>query len=161
VLTEVQQPFDHAAEQAVLGSLLITPDMYYDVAGILTADMFYRPQHRAIYEAIDGLLSRTQPADVITIPAAMGDTTGETISYLMELVNVPESSYSAISYAGIVADKAARRRLIKAAEDIAKSAFDSALDTSAVYAEAEVILLDAYSGGATNPGLRASRYQRA
>jgi replicative DNA helicase len=151
MLTEIPQPYDHAAEQAVLGSLLITPDMYYDVAGILTADMFFRPQHRAIYEAIDGLLSKSQPADIITIPAAMGDTTGDTVNYLMELVNVPESSYSALAYAGIVADKAARRRLIDAAGAIAKSAFDPAFDTSAVYAEAEVILLDAYSGGAINP----------
>ncbi len=75
---EMSRPFDNAAEQALLGSLLITPDNYYDVAGMLTADMFYRPQHRKIYEAISGLLSHSQAADIITVPAAMGDQSDET-----------------------------------------------------------------------------------
>lgn len=151
MLTETPYPFDNAAEQAVLGSLLIDPDAYHAVAGVLTADMFYRPQHREIYKAISGLCGRMEPADIITVPAAMGNTSEEVTRYLMDLIDAPESSVYATSYAGIVAEKAARRRLIDAAREIAKAAYDESTPTDSVYAQAEVTLLDAYSGGATNP----------
>lgn len=151
MLIETPQPYDNAAEQAVLGSLLIDGDTFHDVAGMLTADMFYRPQHKKIYEAISALMSSQSPADIITVPAAMGDTSPEVTGYLMDLIDAPENSMYAVSYAEIVADKAARRRLIDAAGKIASAAYNPAAPTEAVYAEANVILQAAYSGAATNP----------
>lgn len=149
--TDTQLPYNNEAEQAVLGSLLIDPDAYFDVADIITSEMFYRTQHRAIYEAMVRLISRDAPVDVLTVPAEVGDPDKSVMLYVMELLNAVPTSIHAEAYARIVADMAARRGLIAAAGKIAASAYEKERPTVEVYAEAEAQLASAISGGLENP----------
>jgi replicative DNA helicase len=64
-------PQDLAAEACVLGSMLMSPSAIGAVSDILTAGDFYRPDHAAVYRAISDLYARGEPADAVTVAAAL------------------------------------------------------------------------------------------
>src|SRR5918911_232715 len=64
-----QPPQDVAAEQSVLGGMLMSKDAIADVVEVLHGNDFYRPAHQVIYEFILDLYGRGEPADAITIAA--------------------------------------------------------------------------------------------
>ena len=67
-------PQDVAAEQCVLGGMLLSKDAIADVVDILKAHDFYRPPHTTIFDAILDLYGRGEPADPITVAAALTDS---------------------------------------------------------------------------------------
>ena len=143
-------PHDVEAEAAVLGSVLIDPDAMLDVAELLTPDSFYRPAHRWTYEAVATLHARQEPIDLLTIRAELAkagrlDETGG-LPALAELMNAVPTSVSAEYYARVVAEKATRRRLIQAAQAIAKAAYNETTPIHDVRAAAEAAVLAAGSG---------------
>ena len=148
-----QPPHNAEAEQAVLGSILIEPDALYEVAEILTPDSFYRPAHGWLYEAIQRVAGRSEPLDILALEeelrrmGRLDDFGG--MSYLFDLTNAVITSVNVVTYAGLVADAAARRRLLAAAGKIAKAAYDSetpVADAQAL-AEAEVLTAAGNNGG--------------
>ncbi len=143
-------PHDIEAEAAVLGSIMIDPDAMLDVADLLTPDAFYRAAHRWTYAAIAALHARQEPIDVLTVRAELVkagrlEEVGD-MHALVELLNAVPTSISAEYYAGVVAEKATRRRLIQAAGQIAKAAFNEAAPIHDVRAAAEAAVLAAGSG---------------
>ncbi|WP_304440424.1 DnaB-like helicase N-terminal domain-containing protein, partial [Frankia sp. EI5c] len=62
-------PHDLAAEQSVLGGMLLSKDAIADVVEVLNAGDFYRPAHATVYETIGDLYGRGEPADVISVAA--------------------------------------------------------------------------------------------
>ncbi len=56
-------PQDVAAEQGVLGGMLLSKDAIADVVEVIRPGDFYRPAHQTIYEAILDLYGRGEPAD--------------------------------------------------------------------------------------------------
>ena len=64
-------PQDVAAEQSVLGGMLMSKDAIADVIEVLRGTDFYRPAHEAIYEAILDLYGRGEPADAVTVAAEL------------------------------------------------------------------------------------------
>lgn len=155
---ELRPPHDHAAEQALLGCLLINEDMLAEVAATVTPDMFYRRQHADIYRTMLALRARLEPQDALVIAA---ETTGETqavLAYLLELMNAPINSLNAGLYARTVADTATRRTLIALGGQLAKGAWDmeSALDD--VLAAAESGLVAARNGRAASPVMAAAQF---
>ncbi len=136
---ERQLPYSLDAEKGVLGSIIIDPAAYLQIADILRAADFYRAAHQTVFEAICHLNARGRAADFITIcdelerRGALQDVGGA--SSIAGLINdVPTSSNSGM-YARIVADKALQRRVIYAASQIAAAAYDAergadALDTA-------------------------------
>jgi len=58
-----QPPQDAAAEQAVLGGMLLSKDAIADVLERLRPGDFYRPAHQNVYDAILDLYGRGEPAD--------------------------------------------------------------------------------------------------
>ena len=147
---EMLPPHDTDAEAAVLGSVLIDPDAMLDVADILTADAFYRPAHRWTYEAITALHARQEPLDLLTVRAELAkagrlEEAGD-LPALAELLNAVPTSVSAEYYARVVAEKATRRRLIQAAQAIAKAAYSDTTPIHDVRAAAEAAVLAAGSG---------------
>ena len=60
-------PHSLEAEQSVLGGLLLENAAVDRIGDILFADDFYSDAHRAVYEAISGLIGDNKPADVITV----------------------------------------------------------------------------------------------
>ncbi|HRA07706.1 MAG TPA: DnaB-like helicase N-terminal domain-containing protein, partial [Propionicimonas sp.] len=103
-------PQDVAAEQSVLGAMLLSKDAIGDVAEIVKGRDFYRPAHETIYDAILNLYGRGEPADAITVAdelAKLGELgrVGGHI-YLHDLLSTVSIASNASYYAEIVREKA-------------------------------------------------------
>jgi len=113
-----QPPQDLAAEQSVLGGMLLSKDAIADVLERLRPGDFYRPAHQNVYDAILDLYGRGEPADAVTVAAEL-DRRGllRRIGghlYLHDLIATVPTAANAGYYAGIVAEKALLRRLVEA-----------------------------------------------
>ncbi|AGB27400.1 replicative DNA helicase (plasmid) [Mycobacterium sp. JS623] len=113
-----QPPQDLAAEQSVLGGMLLSKDAIADVIERLRPDDFYRPNHRQVYDAILDLFGQGEPADAVTVAAEL-DRRGVLqriggAPYLHTLIATVPTAANAGYYAGIVAEKALLRRLVEA-----------------------------------------------
>ena len=113
-----QPPQDMAAEQSVLGGMLLSKDAIADVLERLRPGDFYRPAHQNVYDAILDLYGRGEPADAITVAAEL-DRRGLLrriggAPYLHTLISTVPTAANAGYYAGIVAEKALLRRLVEA-----------------------------------------------
>ncbi|KKC06174.1 replicative DNA helicase [Mycobacterium nebraskense] len=113
-----QPPQDMAAEQAVLGGMLLSKDAIADVLERLRPGDFYRPAHQNVYDAILDLYGRGEPADAVTVAAEL-DRRGMLrriggAPYLHTLISTVPTAANAGYYAGIVAEKALLRRLVEA-----------------------------------------------
>ena len=73
------QPHSIEAEQSVLGGLLLSPDGWDVVAGVVVDADFYRPDHRLIFRQIARLAEASEPVDVITLADKL-DARGELAS---------------------------------------------------------------------------------
>lgn len=113
-----QPPQDLAAEQSVLGGMLLSKDAIADVLERLRPGDFYRPAHQNVYDAILDLYGRGEPADAVTVAAEL-DRRGLLrriggAPYLHTLISTVPTAANAGFYAGIVAEKALLRRLVEA-----------------------------------------------
>lgn len=113
-----QPPQDLAAEQSVLGGMLLSKDAIADVLERVRPGDFYRPVHQNIYDAILDLYGRGEPADPVTVAAEL-DRRGLLrrvggAPYLHTLISTVPTAANAGYYAGIVAEKALLRRLVEA-----------------------------------------------
>jgi replicative DNA helicase len=142
-------PQDVAAEQSVLGAMMMSKDAIGDVAETLRGRDFYRPAHETIYDAILNLYGRGEPADAITVAdeltkrGELGRVGGHI--YLHDLLATVSIASNASYYAEIVREKAVLRRLVEAAMKISQLGYSGQGDVSgivdaaqqAVYAVAE------------------------
>ncbi|MBB3601097.1 replicative DNA helicase [Mycolicibacterium sp. BK556] len=113
-----QPPQDIAAEQSVLGGMLLSKDAIADVLERLRPGDFYRPAHQNVYDSILDLYGRGEPADAVTVAAEL-DRRGLLrriggAPYLHTLISTVPTAANAGYYAGIVAEKALLRRLVEA-----------------------------------------------
>ncbi|MGB0878046.1 MAG: replicative DNA helicase [Mycobacterium sp.] len=113
-----QPPQDPAAEQAVLGGMLLSKDAIADVLEKLRPGDFYRPANQNVYDAILDLYGRGEPADAVTVAAEL-DRRGLLrrvggAPYLHTLISTVPTAANAGYYAGIVSEKALLRRLVEA-----------------------------------------------
>ncbi len=112
------QPHNRQAEEAVLGSVLINPESYFDVTQILDADYFYIIRNRWIWEVFTYLHENRSPIDILTVSeelenrGQLEEIGGQ--AYLMMLVNQTPSSLNAAAYANIVEETSVRRRMLAA-----------------------------------------------
>ncbi len=127
-------PHNREAEEAVVGAVLINPEVYYDVAQFLQADDFYIHRHKWIWEAFTSLHEQRIPIDLLTLTEEL-DRKGQLAeiggpAYLTTLVNQVPSSLNAEFYGHIVENHAIRRKMIQAANSIASLAYneDSIID---------------------------------
>jgi len=127
-------PHNREAEEAVVGAVLINPEVYYDVAQFLQADDFYIHRHKWIWEAFTSLHEQRIPIDLLTINEEL-DRKGQLSeiggpAYLTSLVNQVPTSLNAESYGHIVESHSIRRKMINAANSIASMAYneDSTVD---------------------------------
>ncbi len=137
-------PQDNAAEQSVLGSMLLSKDAIADVVDVIKGVDYYRPAHEVIHDSIIDLYGRGEPADPITVAAEL-QKRGELVRiggapYLHTLsANVPIAA-NAGYYAEIVRDKAILRRLVEAGTRIASLGYagEGEIDDVVDSAQAEV-----------------------
>ena len=113
-----QPPQDLAAEQSVLGGMLLSKDAIADVLEKLRPGDFYRPAHQNVYDAVLDLYGRGEPADAVTVAAEL-DRRGLLrriggAPYLHTLISMVPTAANAGYYAEIVSEKALLRRLVEA-----------------------------------------------
>ena len=137
-------PQDMAAEQCVLGAMLLSKDAIADVAEIIKGADFYRPAHETVYDAITDLYSRGEPADAITVAAELTKR-GEMARiggapYLHTLVASVPMAANAGYYAHIVREKSILRRLVEAGTKIVQISYagEGQVDDVVDQAQAEI-----------------------
>jgi replicative DNA helicase len=132
-------PLNLEAEEAVLGSILIDPDVILAISDKVKARDFWAERHQWIYEAAMVLHEARKPVDFLTIcdelerVNRLSDCGGA--SYITQLINnVPSAAY-AEHYAGIVREMSIRRQLVDAASKLVEEAFDLKKSPEAVMSE--------------------------
>jgi replicative DNA helicase len=137
-------PQDIAAEQCVLGAMLLSKDAIADVSETIRGTDFYRPAHELVYDAITDLYSRGEPADAITVAAELTKR-GEMARiggapYLHTLVASVPMAANAGYYAHIVREKAILRRLVEAGTKIVQIGYagEGQVDDVVDQAQAEI-----------------------
>ena len=114
-------PHSAAAEQAVVGSMLIDPRCVPEVLEKLKPDEFYIKLNRDIYETMYAMFSYGQTIDPVTVLDQMrvrGVWQADSENYLAELMRVTPTAANVLEYAAIVRDRALLRRLGEAADEI-------------------------------------------
>jgi replicative DNA helicase len=139
---EVQSiPHNRDAEESLLGSILINPEAYFDVAQFLQADDFYIHRNRWVWESFIRLAEKRIPIDLITVSEDLNqqdhlvELGGS--AYLTSLINRVPSALNAESYGHYIEEYALRRRLLSAANDVARLAYDKDKNLDSVIDDSE------------------------
>src|SRR5258708_9751562 len=111
-------PHSIEAEQSVLGGLMLDSAAWDQVADRVVADDFYRNDHRLIFEAVAGLIERSQPCDAVTLSGHLEsqgllDQVGG-LSYLGSLARDTPTAASIKAYADILRERSVLGQLITA-----------------------------------------------
>ena len=118
-------PHSIEAEQAVLGGLMLDRVAWDNVGDVVTADDFFRPDHKIIFESIASLAGEAQPCDPVTVSehlqrlGKLQDAGG--LAYLGTLTRDTPGAANARAYAEIVKERALLRALVTTGGEIASS----------------------------------------
>lgn len=139
------QPQDLLAEQAVLGSIFISPEKLIMVREFISPDDFYKYSHKVIFRAMITLADRNDAIDAATVRNILDDQ-GDLqniggLGYIVELVNSVPTSANAEFYAKIVSEKAMLRDIISKLTDTVNMAYEGN-DSDEIIATAEKALVD-------------------
>jgi replicative DNA helicase len=135
-------PESLAAEAAVLGSMLINPECIGDVVEHLTAEAFYRIEHRYIYDALITLYEKNKGIgiDAVLLREELikrNQLEEVGVEYIAKILGSVPSSANVGYYTGIVKDKMLLRELIGTAGEILDSAYNQNSEIAEVLDEAE------------------------
>lgn len=139
-------PHNIAAEESVLGAMLLNRDAIADADEHLDPADFYKPAHGHVYDAITSLHARGEPADGVTVADELRrngllDAIGGP-SVLTSLQHATPSTSNVASYAHIVEEHALLRRLIGVAGEIAELGYSVPEDVEAVIDRAESLVFE-------------------
>ncbi|WP_342399823.1 replicative DNA helicase [Weizmannia sp. FSL W8-0676] len=139
-------PQNIEAEQAVLGAIFLEPSAFITASEILTAEDFYRNAHQKIFQVFAKLNDAGKAVDLVTVAEELSatrqleDVGG--LSYLSELAASVPTAANIAYYAGIVAEKALLRRLIRTATHIAQEGYTREDDVDELLDEAERSIME-------------------
>lgn len=132
------------AEKSLLGAVLIDEETLADISEHVTPKDFYDKRHAAVFSGMMRLYERHKPVDLLTLTEELKkkdelDVIGGS-AYLTELTNYVPTAAHAEAYAELVAQKAVRRRLIKASGEISELGYDENTTTQELLERAEAEL---------------------
>lgn len=138
-------PHDIDAERSVLGAMILSKNVCYEIIGTLMADDFYLDRHRMIYEAMEEIHKKNMPIDITTLTAYLKDhgllDKAGGVEYLLELSeSVPTTAHSQY-YCRIIEDKSMLRRIIQKSTEIIEKASGEIDDVGDFVSEAEKEIL--------------------
>lgn len=139
-------PNDIAAEQSVLGAMLLSKDAIADVVEVLRESDFYRPAHQVVYSTILDLYGRGEPADAVTVAAEL-TRIGEIsrvggAPYLHTLVSMVPTAANAGYYGRIVREQSILRRLVEAGTRIVSMGYAATGEIDQVVDRAQAEIYD-------------------
>ena len=149
-------PNNIEAEQAVIGSILVSNDIFDDVSIIIDNKKFHDPVHQKIFGAIENLISKGMLAYPITLKNyfeydnSLAELEGH--EYLVKLTKFSTTIRQAIEYSKIVYDMHIRRELIKISETMTENASNKILDLpgNKIIEDSERLLFDLAEKGSLN-----------
>ena len=150
-------PNNIEAEQAVIGSILVSNDIFDEINTILSSINFYDPMHQKIFEAIESLVYKGMLANPITLKNYFENEKDDlnVPEYLVKITKFSTSTRQAIEYSKIIYDMFVRRELIKISEQTIDSAKLNDLDTNgqSIIESSERLLFDLAEKGSFNSSL--------
>ena len=125
-------PNNIEAEQAVIGSILVTNEIFDEINLILSSNNFYDPIHQKIFSAIENLIFRGMLANPITLKNYFEDEKDDlnVPDYLVKVTKFSTSIRQAVEYSKIIYDMFVRRELIKISENTIDTAKLNDLSTT-------------------------------
>ena len=123
-----QMPVSVEAERALLGSIIIKPECFDKIGGMIKTDDFYLTEHQHIFDALSAMYMQSKVIDTVTLVNALveqgdRDQAGG-VQYITLIANSVPSTANVENYARIVKDKSLLRHLINACDDINSEAYD-------------------------------------
>jgi replicative DNA helicase len=150
-------PNNIEAEQAVIGSILVSNDIFDEISTIISSINFYDPMHQKIYEAIESFVYKGMLANPITLKNYFEDEKDDlnVPEYLVKITKFSTSVRQAVEYSKIIYDMFVRRELIKISEQTIDSAKLNELDTNGqtIIENSERLLFDLAEKGSFNSSL--------
>jgi replicative DNA helicase len=150
-------PNNIEAEQAVIGSILVSNDIFDEISTIISSINFYDPMHQRIFEAIESLIYKGMLANPITLKNYFEDEKDDlnVPEYLVKITKFSTSVRQAVEYSKIIYDMFVRRELIKISEQTIDSAKLNELDTNGqtIIENSERLLFDLAEKGSFNSSL--------
>ena len=147
-------PNNIEAEQSVIGSILLTNEIFDEISTIISSKNFYDPMHQKIFSAIESLIYKGMLANPITLKNYFENEKDEinVPEYLVKITKFSTSARQAIEYSKIIYDMFVRRELIKISEQMIDNAKESNLDTSGqnIIENSEKLLYDLAEKGTFN-----------
>jgi len=120
--TEKKMPCNIEAEQALIGSVLVSNEIYDEISSLIDAQKFFDPIHVKIFETIENLISKGLLANPITLKNYFENNDGLKElggqEYLIKITKFSTSAKQAVDYANIVYEMHIRRELIKISENV-------------------------------------------
>ncbi len=140
-----QMPVSVEAEQALLGSIIVSPNAFDKVGGMINVEDFYIEEHKHIYNALLKMYTQNKTIDVVTLVNALvengdRDEAGG-IQYITLIAESVPSTANVKDYAKIVKDKAILRKLISVCDEINEDAYSES-DVEKVVDSAEQKIFD-------------------
>jgi replicative DNA helicase len=132
------------AEKSLLGAVLIDEETLADISEHVTIKDFYDKRHAVIFGGMMRLYEKHKPVDLLTLTEELKRKNEIEIvggsAYLTELTNYVPTAAHAEAYAELVAQKAVRRRLIKASGEISELGYNEDTTTQELLEKAEAEL---------------------
>ena len=150
-------PNNIEAEQSVIGSILISNEIFDDINTIIKSNNFYDPMHMRVFDAIEKLIYSGMLANPITLKNYF-DNDEDKINipeYLVKITKFSSSTRQAIEYAKLIYDLYVKRELIKISENIIDTAKLNDLDNNGqkIIETSERALFDLAERGSFNSSL--------
>jgi len=150
-------PNNIEAEQAVIGSILLTNEVFDEINTIISHLNFYDPMHQKIFNAIENLIYKGMLANPITLKNYFENEKDDINipEYLVKITKFSTSSRQAIEYSKIIYDMFVRRELIKISENTIDTAKLNDLNISGqnIIENSEKLLFDLAEKGSFNSSL--------
>ena len=150
-------PNNIEAEQSVIGSILVTNEIFDEISTIVKNINFYDPMHQKIYNAIENLIYKGMLANPITLKNYFEDEKDDLNipEYLVKITKFATSVRQAIEYSKIIYDMFVRRELIKISEQTIDNAKINDLNTNGqnIIENSEKLLYELAEKGSFNSSL--------
>ncbi len=150
-------PNNIEAEQSVIGTILVSNEIFDEINTIISSKNFYDPMHQKIFEAIESLIYKGMLANPITLKNYFENEKDDlnVPDYLVKVTKFSTSSRQAIEYSRIIYDMFVRRELIKISEGTIDSAKLKDLNISGknIIENSEKLLFDLAEKGSFNSSL--------
>ena len=148
-----QVPFSIEAEQAVLGAIIIKPDVFDQIGGMLSSHDFYLEDHKVIFNALTKMYSQNKVIDTITLVNSLSEHNGRDKESSIQYISLIAESVPVLAnvkeYAKIIKDKSILRSLIEACTEISTEAYEEESPVRNIVDAAQQRIFDISNGNET------------